>query len=48
MSENRFPCGAAPSANGCGREGPRETACIETNLILDSCRDRDCYENARV
>ncbi|MBD8986676.1 MAG: hypothetical protein EGR02_05090 [Clostridiales bacterium] len=48
MSENRFPCGAAPSANGCGREGPRETACIETNRILDSCRDRDCYENARV
>ena len=22
--------------------------CIETNRILDSCRDRDCYENVRV
>lgn len=48
MSENRSPCGSQPSQNGCGKEGPRGTACIETNRILDSCRDRDCYENARV
>ncbi len=40
MAENRFPC--APSGSG------RETVCIETNRVLDSCRDRDCYENVRV
>ncbi len=39
MAENRFPCSSA---------GSRETVCIETNRILDSCRDRDCYENVRV
>lgn len=48
MADSRFPCGPSSSANGCGREGPRETVCIETNRILDSCRDRDCYENVRV
>lgn len=36
MAENRFP------------NLPRETVCIETNRVLDSCRDRDCFENARV
>ena len=41
MNENRFPC--TPSPGGC-----RDTVCIETNRILDSCRDRDCYENVRV
>lgn len=46
MADSRFPCGSSPSGNG--REGPRETVCIETNRILDSCRDRDCYENVRV
>ena len=40
MAENRFPC--TPSAT------PRETVCIETNRVLDSCRDRDCFENVRV
>ncbi len=39
MAENRFPCGGGAS---------RETVCIETNRVLDSCRDRDCYENVRV
>lgn len=39
MAENRFPCGGGTS---------RETVCIETNRVLDSCRDRDCYENVRV
>lgn len=48
MSENKFPCGAPPAQNGCGREGPRGSACIETGRILDSCRDRDCFENVRV
>ena len=40
MAENRFPC--TPSSNS------REMVCIETNRILDSCRDRDCFENVRV
>ena len=37
--ENRFSCGGA---------GGKDTVCIETNRILDSCRDRDCFENVRV
>ena len=41
MSDNRFGCGI-PLAN-C-----KETVSIETGRILDSCRDRDCYENVRV
>ena len=41
MAENKFPCQPSP---GCGRE----MVCIETNRILDSCRDRDCFENVRV
>ena len=40
MSENRYTC------NSPG--GGRETVCIETNRILDSCKDRDCFENVRV
>lgn len=40
MAENRFPC--TPSASA------RETVCIETDRVLDSCRDRDCFENVRV
>lgn len=43
MGENRFPCGS--TNNQCS---PRETVCIETNRILDSCRDRDCFEDAKV
>ncbi len=39
MPENRFSCN--PTVG-------KETVCIETNRILDSCRDRDCFENARV
>ena len=39
MAENRFPCGTS---------GGRDTVCIDTNRVLDSCRDRDCYENVRV
>ncbi len=38
MADCRFPC-PTPS---------RENVCIETNRILDSCRDRDCFENVRV
>lgn len=40
MSDNRF--------TGCPPGGGRETVCIETNRIFDSCKDRDCYENVRV
>lgn len=31
--------------NGCDGQG---TVCIDTKRVLDSCRDRDCFENARV
>ncbi len=43
MSDNRCSCNA-----GSASSGGRETICIDTNRVLDSCRDRDCYENARV
>ncbi len=36
MAENKF----------CGDR--RDLVCIETNRVLDSCRDRDCYENIKV
>ena len=41
MAENKFSCvpGGSPA---------RETICIDTSRVLDSCRDRDCFENARV
>ena len=39
MQDNRFSCGP-----GIGKE----TVCIETNRILDSCKDRDCFENVKV
>ena len=39
MQDNRFSCGPAKGL---------ETVCIETNRILDSCRDRDCFENVKV
>ena len=40
MPENRFPCNSPGSG--------REMVCIETNRILDACKDRDCFENVRV
>lgn len=40
MPDNRFTCS--------GFGGSREAVCIEANHVLDSCRDRDCYENVRV
>ncbi|MBQ7321076.1 MAG: hypothetical protein IJW99_03170 [Clostridia bacterium] len=39
MAENKYSC--ATSAG-------RDTVCIEANRILDSCRDRDCFEHVRV
>lgn len=41
MAENRGICGQA------GGQG-RETVCIDTYRVLDSSRDRDCYEDVRV
>ena len=41
MAENRFNC---PGSGG----SARESVCIDTNRVLDSCRDRDCFENVRV
>lgn len=40
MADNRFSCGSGGSG--------REMVCIEANRILDSCRDRDCFEDVRV
>ena len=42
MVENRNSCFGNPSSQS------RETICIDTYRVLDSCRDRDCYEDARV
>ena len=39
MPDNRF---------NCSNIGGKETICIEANRVLDSCRDRDCYENVQV
>lgn len=36
MADNKF----------CGNQ--KELVCIEANRVLDSCRDRDCYENIKV
>ena len=42
MGENRFPCGPSNQSN-C-----KDVIAIEANRILDSCRDRDCYEDVKV
>ena len=39
MPDNRFIC-SGPTG--------KETVCIEANRVLDSCRDRDCFENVQV
>lgn len=41
MAENKYSC---TTSGG----NARETVCIETNRVLDSCRDRDCFEHVRV
>ena len=43
MAESRCSCG-----QGGLTSGSRETVCISTMRVLDSCRDRDCYEDIRV
>lgn len=40
MTDNRL--------SGNGLAGSRDSVCIEANRVLDSCRDRDCYENVQV
>lgn len=44
MAENKCGCGQSGNGTGSGRE----TVCIDTYRILDSSRDRDCYEDVRV
>ncbi len=41
MQENRN------ASTGCHQD-TRGTVCISTNRVLDCCRDRDCFEDARV
>lgn len=41
MQDNRN----APIGLGCDNHG---TVCIDTKRVLDCCRDRDCFEDARV
>ena len=45
MQENRNANFCAGGGNGTGGSG---TVCIDTKRILDSCRDRDCFEDTRV
>ena len=44
MQENRNAsiCGSG------GNQGGSGTVCIDTKRVLDSCRDRDCFEDTRV
>ena len=46
MGENRNASGGI-RADGCGC-GHSDAVYIDTNRILDSCRDKDCFENVRV
>ena len=43
MADSRCSCG-----QGSLTSGTRETVCISTMRVLDSCRDRDCFEDIRV
>ena len=43
MADNRFTCGSSDRSSA-----RSEMVCIETNRILDSCRDRDCFEDVKV
>lgn len=47
MQENRNAafCGGAQTT---GQTLGNGTVCIDTKRVLDSCRDRDCYEDTRV
>ncbi len=41
MSENKYNCVSSGMGKG-------EMVCIETKRVLDSCRDRDCFEKVKV
>ncbi len=41
MSDNR-------NSSSCFSQDARGTVCIDTHRVLDSCRDRDCFEGVRV
>lgn len=43
MQESRFPCGISEK-----NTAKNETVCVEVNRILDSCRDKDCFEDVKV
>lgn len=45
MAENKCSCtgGALPNYTHC-----KESVCIDTYRVLDSCKDKDCFENVRV
>ncbi len=43
MQDNRFPCGISDK-----NISKNETVCVEVNRILDSCRDRDCFEDVKI
>ena len=49
MQDNRNAsfCGTGQPAGGNQTPSPG-TVCIDTRRVLDSCRDRDCYEDTRV
>ena len=32
----------------CSGTHPKESVCIDTYRVIDSCRDKDCFENVKV
>ncbi|MCQ2431522.1 MAG: hypothetical protein MJ175_02835 [Clostridia bacterium] len=51
MAENRNAlcgCQGNTTRSGCGGNTQKESVYIDVNRILDSCRDRDCFEGLRV
>ena len=44
MADNRCSCAGGFSNISTGKE----SVCIDTYRVLDSCRDKDCFENVRV
>lgn len=48
MGENRFCNSASACPSSHAGITPSEMVCIDAQRILDSCRDRDCFEHVRV
>ncbi len=49
MAENRNGCGTGPASNALSALAANSgTVCIDTYRVLDSCRDRDCYEDVLI